>query len=96
MSVSSMSTALIPFTPPITPMEFVKSEVERGLKNGTIPPEQLTPRQNILPFHPSQALDFGLLGQETIKKMADALKSHSLQIIYSNKTKKFTVLKVLV
>lgn len=81
MSIT-MSTALIPYTPPKTPQEFVKSEVERALENGTI-----------TPFHPSVVLDFGLLGQETIKKMVDALKRHSLQIRYNNKTKKFTVLE---
>ncbi len=47
MSVSSMSTALIPYTPPKTPMEFIRSEVERGLKNGTIKPEQVTPKPSI-------------------------------------------------
>jgi len=47
MSVNSMSTALIPYTPPKAPMEFIRHEVERGLKNGTIKPEQLTPRLSI-------------------------------------------------
>jgi hypothetical protein len=33
---SSLSTALIPYTPPKTAMEFIRSVVEQGLKNGTI------------------------------------------------------------
>lgn len=44
MSVSSMGTALIPHTPPKIPMEFIKSEVERGLSNGSISIEQTIPR----------------------------------------------------
>ncbi len=31
MSISSISTAIIPYTRPKTPMEFIKSEVEKGL-----------------------------------------------------------------
>lgn len=37
------SAALIPYTPPQTPMEFVKSEVERGLSNGSISIEKTLP-----------------------------------------------------
>lgn len=33
---STMCMALIPYTPPQTSMEFIRYEVERGLKNGTI------------------------------------------------------------
>ena len=40
MSASSMSMALIPYTPPKSPMEFIRSEVERGLANGSISIEQ--------------------------------------------------------
>ncbi len=40
MSVSS-STALIPYTKPMTPMEFINSQVERGLQNGIITSEHL-------------------------------------------------------
>lgn len=39
---SSMSTALIPYTPPKTATEFIRSEVERGFKNGSISPRQQT------------------------------------------------------
>lgn len=36
MSVKSMSMDLIPYTPPKTPMEFVRAEVEKNLKNDTM------------------------------------------------------------
>lgn len=52
MFVSSMSTALIPYTPPKTPMEFIKSEVERGLSNGSLSIEQTIPRP--IPFWKSR------------------------------------------
>jgi len=81
MSISS--TALIPYAPPMTPMEL----------NSTITQQQTASRQSISPFHSSQVLSFGLFGQETAQKMADALESHSLQLIYNNKTTKFTVLE---
>ncbi len=44
MSVSSISLALIPYSPPKAPMEFIRLELERGLKNGTIKPEELSMR----------------------------------------------------
>lgn len=44
---SPMSMALIPYTPSQTPIEFIRSEVERGLKSGTIKPEQLAPKLSI-------------------------------------------------
>lgn len=48
----SISRALIPYTPPKTPMEFIHSEVLRGLKNGTITSRQLLQRPSIQPiFH---------------------------------------------
>lgn len=50
MSTSSTSTALIPYTPPLTPMEFVKSVVERGLTNGSISIEQTIPRPISPPY----------------------------------------------
>ncbi len=46
-----MSTALIPYTPPKTPMEFIQSEVERGLSNGSISIEQTIPHPISAP-HP--------------------------------------------
>jgi hypothetical protein len=52
MSIVSMSTALIPYTLPKTPMEFIKSEVEKGLANGSISVEQLTPCLSIPPSLP--------------------------------------------
>lgn len=55
---SSMSTALIPYTPPKTAMEFIRSEVERGLKNGTIRPEQLALRPSLFELFD---LNFGFI-----------------------------------
>ena len=74
-----MSTAIIPYTQRMTPMEFIASEIKRGLENSTR--EQLELAQNI-----------GLTGQATIKKMADALKSHSLQMRYCNGSETFIIL----
>ncbi len=34
----SVSTALIPYTKPMTPTEFIKSEIDKGLSNGSIKP----------------------------------------------------------
>jgi hypothetical protein len=53
MSVSSTSTALIPYYVQKTPMEFIKYEVERGLKKGTITLEQLMPCPPIPPSFPN-------------------------------------------
>ncbi len=44
MVASSMSTSLIPYIPPKSSMEFIRSEVERGLANGSISIEQTIPR----------------------------------------------------
>ncbi|MCP5507340.1 MAG: ankyrin repeat domain-containing protein [Chlamydiales bacterium] len=44
MTASSMSMALIPYTPPKSPAEFIRSEVERALANGSISIEQTIPR----------------------------------------------------
>lgn len=76
---SSMSTALIPYTPPKTGMEFVHSEVKRSLTNAKITHEQFV-------------LNYGSYGLETARKISDALQSHSLSIIYNAKIDKFTVL----
>ena len=67
MSIGSMSTALIPYTPPKTPMEFIKSEVERGLSNGSISIEQTIPRP--ISFSPSIDLDLINLNLSSIAKI---------------------------
>lgn len=41
MSVRSTSFSIIPYVAPKTPMEFIQSEIERGLKNGTITSDHL-------------------------------------------------------
>lgn len=53
----SMSSALIPYTPQ-TSMEFIRSEVERCLKNRAIVVEQLLPPPSTPPrFGASQQID---------------------------------------
>lgn len=47
-SVSSISTALIPYTPPKTPMEFIRSEVERGLANSSISSRRIDSRSSYI------------------------------------------------
>ena len=44
MSTSSMSMALVPYIPPKSSMEFIRSEVKRGLANDSISIEQTIPR----------------------------------------------------
>lgn len=41
--MSSISKAIIPYTPPKAPMEFIRSEVERSRKNGIIKPDLFAP-----------------------------------------------------
>lgn len=44
MPASSISMALIPYTPPKSPLDFIRGEVERGLANGSLSIEQVIPR----------------------------------------------------
>lgn len=65
MSVS-LSTALIPYTSPKSPMEFIRSEVERGLKNGTIQLEHLVPKLSIPSSPPNCPVCFEELSSRQI------------------------------
>lgn len=73
MFTSSTSTALIPYTSPLTPMEFVKSEVERGLSNGSISIEQTIPRP--IPFWKSRTSEINHSISKAFQAIAQNTKS---------------------
>lgn len=73
MFVSSMSTPLMLYTPPKTPMEFIKSEVERGLSNGSISIEQTITRPS--PFWKSRTSEINHSISRAFQSIAHNTKS---------------------
>lgn len=71
MSVSS-NTAIIPYTKPMTPMEFIKSEVEKGLSDRSV--KQPIPRQISSP-----SIDFGLI-YLNLSALSQAFERPSIQL----------------
>jgi hypothetical protein len=89
--MNSSNLAIVPYRLPLTAMEFIRSEVVRGVESGMIPDEQLKLREGKHPYDLFIAAH-GTFGYGNFKKMDESLSKYSLEIRYSSITRKFTIL----
>lgn len=78
MSTNPLNMAIVPYTPPMTAWEFIKSEVEKGLSSGTIQSEQLNSQPSIPPSLTFDLFHFNLSSISEILGTLPVIHDNSL------------------